>query len=433
VSAARELAVREEQASIGQRMLWLIDRHRGHQGALNYPTLFRLRGPLDVAALQRALDALVARHETLRTTFTRRRGLLTQVINEPRETAMSVVDLSTAADSEASLQRHVAEELSTRIDPRTWPHRVTLWRLRDRDHVLCLNAHHMVTDASSCGVLLDDLARLLGGAGPADLPRVGWQYRHFGLWQRRQLSGDGLRAQQDYWRERLAGLQFPPLPPRTGADGAPRTVTMRAEIDPTVVDRLRRLARDQQTTPFVVMLSVLCALLHGRSGQTDVAVASLCANRMRPELARTVGFFANMVVLRTRFSSAATVSELVRAAHGTVSEALLHQQLPYYLLPADVVTAGSHRADDFVFQMLPDIPPPTRVGDLEVEVLLPEVASRFDLELALVPRGGRLTVLLQCAEQRVDRQWAAQLVSEYASLAARFAGSAHGPLGRLVS
>jgi hypothetical protein len=415
--------VREEPASIGQRMLWLIDHHRGEQGALNYPVLARVRGRLDTAVLASALVHVVARHETLRTTFARRRGLLTQLVHEPAAVAVAERDLTAALDPDVALRDGLAEEIGERIDPTVAPFRVTLWRLAPEHQVLCVNVHHLVTDAWSCGILLDDLLHAMGGGAP--LPRVGWQYRHYVRWQRGQLAADRLRSHRDYWRAHLAGLQLCSLPLRDHLNGSPAggSGTARAVIDGAAVNGLRRLARAHGTTLFTVMLSAYYAVLHRVTGQTDVAIASLFANRTRPEIMRTVGFFANMVILRTRFEHGVTFAGLLRRTHATVGEALIHQQLPYYLLSQEELRAGDRRADDVVFQMLPEIPPPVAIGAVEVEVLLPEVASRFDLELAVVPRGAGLDVILQYSRRRVDDAWAAGFVATYASFAAGVAAA----------
>jgi hypothetical protein len=414
--------VREEPASIGQRMLWLVDHHRGEQGALNYPVLVRVRGPLQAAGLAAALEQVAARHETLRTTFARRRGLLTQLIHEPAAVPVAECDLAHAHDPGAALRRALAEEVGERIDPAAAPLRVTLWRLAPDDHVACLNLHHLVTDAWSCGILLDDLLQALRGG--AALPRVAWQYRHYVRWQRGQLAADRLRPHRDYWRARLADLQFSALPLGDQVmAGLAGSGTARAVIGSAAVAGLRRLARDHQTTLFTVMLSAYYALLHRITGGTDVAIASLFANRTRSEIMRTVGFFANLVILRTRFERGATFASLLGRAHATVAEARSHQHYPYYLLSQNELRAGTRRADEVVFQMLPEIPAPAVIGAMEVEVLLAEVASRFDLELAVVPRGDSLDVLLQHSRGRVDGAWAAGFVAAYASLAADVAAA----------
>lgn len=411
--------MREEPASIGQRMLWLIDRHRGAEGALNYPVLARARGPLDTALLAGALERLVARHETLRTTFARRRGLLTQLVHDPAPVPIDERDVAAAPEPEAALRDGLAREIGARVDPTVAPFRATLWRVGADDHVLCLNVHHLVTDGWSCGILLEDLLHLMG-RGDA-LPRVGWQYRHYVRWQRGQLAADRLRPHRDHWRDRLDDLQLSALPlheHETGGSG-----TARATVGGDVLEGLRRLAREHGTTLFTVLLAAYYALLHRETGQTDVAIASLFANRTRPEVLRTVGFFANLVILRTRFERGATFGSLVRRTDATVGEARLHQHVPYYLLSQEELRSGDRRADEVVFQLLPEIPPPVTIGPLEVEVLLPEVASRFDLELAVVPRAGGLDVLLQYSRRRVDDAWAARFVADYAAFAAGVAAA----------
>jgi hypothetical protein len=410
---------REVPASVGQRMLWLMDRELGGAGALNYPVVAAVRGPVDGQRLGCALERLVARHEALRTTFARRGGLLTQLIHEPGAAAVAVRDLSCAADPGAALEAELARETRTRVDPCREPFRFTAWRLGPDRHVVCLNLHHLVTDAWSCGVLLGDLAHALGGG--ADLPRVGWQYRHYVRWQRSHLAGDGARADREYWAGRLSGLELPELPLRAPGGGAEAGGTARASLAGPAAAGLRALASSRRTTLFTVLLAVYYALLHRLTGRADLAIASLFANRTRPEVLRTVGFFANLVVLRTRVQAAGCFLDLLARTHETVGEARLHQGLPYYLLPQAGQAAGGRRPDQVVFQVLPEIPPPAQAGDLEVEVRLAEVASRFDLELAVLPRPDRLDLLLQWGPGRVEPGWAAGFVAAYASLASRVA------------
>src|SRR4051812_9131723 len=148
------MAPREAPASVGQRLLWQMDHHRGAGGALNCPVFLRLRGRLDRGALLSALDRLVRRHESLRTTFAGRGHRLTQLIHEePPPPATAELDLGGEPDPEEALERALAAEAQERVDPQAWPVRCTLWRLSDREHVLCVNMHHLVTDGWSCAVV----------------------------------------------------------------------------------------------------------------------------------------------------------------------------------------------------------------------------------------------------------------------------------------
>jgi hypothetical protein len=397
-------------------MLWLIEHYRGGQGQLNYPLLLRIKGPLDHARLQAAVDRLIARHEALRTTFARRRGLLTQLIHLPEPAVITTSRVEPA--TQAALWQLVQAEIGTPIDPRSGPVRVTLWTLNPAEHLLCFNAHHLVTDAWSCRIVVEELALALGGA--PELPRLGWQYRHFVHWQRRKSAAVRQQADASYWQLRLDGARAPALsgqapgaqpgePPRPGS----RSVEL--DIDATAFAALRRLAQAEQTTPFAVLLSVYYALLHRESGDDDLAVASPFANRTRPEVMRTVGFFANLLVLRTTVRRGATFLDVLRGTRDTVSGALDHQAFAHFLPPAGEQPAARN-VEDFIFQMLPELPPPMAAGDLEVEVLPPTVASRFDLELSVLPRRGGLRALFQFSPHRIDEALADRLAAGYAEL-----------------
>jgi hypothetical protein len=389
----------EEPASVGQRMLWLIERYEGAHGRLNYPLLLRLRGPLDRAQLQCAVDLLVSRHETLRTTFGRRQGMLTQFIHEPVPVS---VTLAPRAESDAALREVIAGEIATPIDARTAPVRVTLWPVTPQEHILCLNAHHLVTDAWSCRILVEELLLLLGnGTG---LPRPGWQYRHFVQWQRRKTTAERLREDRAYWQRQLTGATGPRLPTRSSGAVAARAGSRSIEtgVDRACWERLRELASAERTTPFTVLLSLYYLLLYRESGSTDLSVSSPFANRTRPEVMRTVGLFANMLVLRTQFQPGSSLTELLRRTRTTVSEALTHQAYPHFLPEASPSAENGTHVKDIVLQLLPELPPRVTVAGLEVEVIPPTVASRFDLELSAVAHEDGLRLLFQYSPGRMD-------------------------------
>jgi non-ribosomal peptide synthetase component F len=198
------------------------------------------------------------------------------------------------------------------------------------------------------------------------------------------------------------------------------------------VTSLREVARSCRATLFAVMLAVYYAQLHRITGQGDLAVASLFANRTRPEVAYTVGFLANMVVLRTRLWRAATFADLVRETHRTVTGALMHQELPYQMVPLDIARADGVRADDVVFQIMAEPLHTMRIAGLQAEALVPEgVGSRFALELALVPRGSGFRAVLFHAEDRFPRAFACNVLAGYASLASSVATAPGMPLASL--
>ena len=202
------MSVREVPASIGQRLLWLLDHYRGRVGQLNEQLVWRIRGPLDTGALEEAVDALCRRHETLRTSFAVRGRRLLQVIHDPRPLELVRVDRSDAADRDAAVDELAFEEGSAEIDATVWPVRVSLWRFDDRDHLFCLNVHHLAIDGVSLELLARDLAGFYNRAvgAPAELPEIGWQYAEWSEWQRARLeSGEAARL-QEHWARRLEGV-----------------------------------------------------------------------------------------------------------------------------------------------------------------------------------------------------------------------------------
>jgi hypothetical protein len=410
--------VHEELASVGQRMLWLMDHYRGGDGRLNYPLLLRIRGPLRLPRLQRALDLVVERHETLRTTFARRRGLLTQLVRAPEPVAVRTVPLPPGAEEE--LRQRVRQEVETPIDPTVSPVRVTLWSLGAEDHLLCLNAHHLVTDAWSSRLLTDELVHMLGEQG-SPLPRVPWQYRHFTQWQRRQSTAERLRADREYWLRRLEGVAALGLARAAGSPGLPPggSRTVRLDLDPAVARRVREIARIERATPFTVLLALYYLALHRETGRRDICVTAPFASRSRPETAQTVGLFANMVILRTRLGPDLALADLIERTKLTVTEALAHQEFPYYLLPLDDSGTRLDRFDDVVFQMLPELPPPSALGDLTVEVVPPEITSRFDLELVVLPHRDGFRARVQYASDRIADDVALRLASRYQTAVSR--------------
>lgn len=421
-------------ASVGQRQLWLMDHYQGAGGALNCPVVHRLSGPLDVGRLGRALDTVVARHEALRTTFTGRGRRLARVVHEPRPVPLSVADLAGGPDPEAALAAALHAELSTRFDTSREIVRARLWRLGPDEHVLCLNQHHLVTDAWSCAVVSRELGEAYGGA---ELPDVAAQFSDFVRAESVELAGDRLARLQGYWRTQLDGVRVPQLPtPEHRAPAGERRIDFaRAHLSPQVRARIAATGRAHRSTPFAVLLGAFTALLHEYAGQTDLAVASLLANRSGPELAGTVGYLANMVLLRTRFPDARTSGDVVAAARGTVVGALVHQALPYQLLPLDTIHADSVR--DVVFQVFAEATHQTAFGGdsgLVAEPVDPPdgVGTRFDLDCVVMPhRDGGLDVVLGHATDRFDGEWAAGFVGRFGEIVTGLAGSPAGtPLVR---
>ena len=321
--------------SFAQQRLWFIDEFEPGQASYNSALPMRLTGPLDVAALTSALHGVVARHESLRTTFADIDGQGVQVVHPVAELAMPLTDLSRSADTENALNRLLSDEYSRPFDLRQGPLlRALLVRLSGEDHVLLITAHHIVTDGWSMAILVEELSTLYGAAlrgEEASLPPLPVQYADFSVWQRDRLSGGALQEHLDYWTSQLAGvapLELPadrPRPAVRTSAGAAHEFVVPAEVTGRVVD----LARRCDATLFTVLAAACQVLFHRWSGQEDIAVGTVVTGRDRPELERIIGFFVNTVVLRATVDAQCTFREFIAQVRATVLDAFAHQEVPF--------------------------------------------------------------------------------------------------------
>jgi amino acid adenylation domain-containing protein len=324
--------------SFAQQQLWVIDQVEAGSAFYNVPTAVRLTGALDAAALGRAFDHLVERHETLRTTFSEQDGVPVQVISDAAPLALPVTDLShlPAGEREAEVRRLSGEEAATPFDLARGPLlRVRLLRLSGDEHVVLLTMHHIVSDGWSMGVLVREMSALYAAYSSNEEPaleELPIQYADFAVWQREWLQGETLERQLDYWRERLQGappvLELPTDRPRPSVqtyEGARRSIVLSKELN----DSIKALNRREGATLFMTLLAAYNVLLHHLTWREDIVVGTDVANRNRAETEGLIGFFVNQIVLRTDLSGDPTFAELLRRVRETAVEAYAHQDLPF--------------------------------------------------------------------------------------------------------
>jgi amino acid adenylation domain-containing protein len=324
-------------ASFGQEQLWFLDQFAPGQPTYNVPYALALSGPLDVAALGRALDGLAARHEALRTRLVSRSGRLVQLIDPPAAAPVELVDLSalTPEQRQAQLGEFIGREamrpfeLSAGPLLRTW-----LLRLAAAEHVLLAVVHHAVFDGWSAGVFVAELAALYGqesSGEPSGLAELPVQFADYALWDRSRLQGPALARLADYWSSTLAGLatvQFPTDRPRPVLDSFAGGLAQHM-TDRELLDGLQAVSRAAGTTLFVTLMAALQALLHRYTGQTDLVVGTATACRSRSELASMVGFLVNMLPIRADLSGDPTFAELLGRIQEATVGAYAHQDLPF--------------------------------------------------------------------------------------------------------
>jgi syringomycin synthetase protein SyrE len=407
--------------SFAQQRLWFLDRLEGGGAAYRLSLRLRLLGELDHAALRRALDRIVARHEALRTAFPERGGVPEQRI-AAAHTPFHLVehDLRAAPDGRQALHAVLAGEARARFDLAAGPlARGHLVRMADDDHVLLVSMHHIVSDGWSMGVLTRELSTLYGAfrrGGPDPLPPLPVQYADYAAWQRRWVEGEVLRRQAEYWQATLAGapalLELPTDRPRPAvqdhAGGA-----LEVELGEALTAELKALGRRQGTTLFMTLLAGWAALLGRLSGQDDVVIGTPTANRGRDEIEGLIGFFANTLALRVDLSDTPAAAELLERVKARALGAQAHQDIPFEKV-VEVARPARSLAHSPLFQVmfawqnapggrleLPGLslaaPGPAGSGGAASQV-----TAKFDLSLTLFERGGRIVGTVEYAAALFD-------------------------------
>jgi hypothetical protein len=409
-------------ASPGQRLLWLVERYRGAESPLNVTACYRIRGPLDRAALRVALGGLVARHEALRTSyeFAGRRQL--QHVHAPEPVTLIEHNVG---DDPAALEAAMVEQARARHDISVQPVRFCLLEVSPEDCVLIISIHHLSTDGWSGGVISQELSRLYRpsahGSAAAGLPGVARQFGDFCEWQQQRYDSGVLARTQKFWREQLAGANPPRLPGTSGSRSGPGHLPGLElfTLDEATLAGLTVLGRQRRTTIFVMALALFASVLNAQSGDTDLAVASMFANRVQPEFAGTVGFLANLVVLRLRLGSCATFPDVLDATRDVILDTIAYQEVPYHLIPQANGERGAG-LENILFQVAAGPEYALRLAGTEVtQVSVPGgLASRFDLEFVLVPSANRIDGQVWYDRRRFDPSWVRQLVRDYQAQAA---------------
>ncbi|HEV2150667.1 MAG TPA: amino acid adenylation domain-containing protein, partial [Longimicrobiaceae bacterium] len=390
---------RDLPLSFAQQRLWLADRVEPGSSAYNMPFPLRLRGALDERALGRSLDALVRRHEALRTVFGERDGGPVQVVLPPAPVPVPVVDLRAYPDPAREAERLAGEESLRPFDLATGPLlRTLLLRLGEQDHVLCFTLHHIVSDGWSMDVMVHEVSALYAafaaGREPA-LPDLPVQYADYAAWQRAHVSGEALEAQMRFWKEALAGapplLEVPTDHPRA-AGRSPLGGACSFALPAELTGALRALSRREGTTLFMTVLGAWQALLGRYAGQEDVMVGTPVAGRTQVETEGLIGFFVNMLAVRADLRGDPTWRELLGRVRETALEAYAHQDLPFERLVEELVTDRSLTHPPLfqvAFALHRNAPGEgLSLGSVEVDSFeVSEGAVRFDLELALVEGG----------------------------------------------
>ena len=412
--------------SFGQRRLWFLDQLDPGNTAYNIPCAVRLRGALDAQALSRSLDAVVARHDVLRSSFVSRDGSPLCRIAPHLSLHVALDDCSGLPDAEGRARAIMDAEAAAPFDLAAGPLiRARLIRLAEREHLLVLVLHHIVSDGWSMGILVQEFGALYAAFSANEaspLPHLSMQYAEFARRQHLWLEGEAQEKQLSYWRGKLAGspdlLAMPTDRPRPAMLSRRGAVT-RFAIPGVLADDVRKLSASERATPFMVLAVAFKVLLARHSGQSDICIGTPIANRMDGQTQTLIGMFFNILVLRTEVESAITFAALLAKVRDTALDAYANQDVPFDRL-VDAINPARHLGHAPLFQVM------LILQDTPMKLVLPglELAqeavhgrdAKFDLTLTLTPRDSGYECFFEYSTDLFDEMTVAQLGQRYVRL-----------------
>ena len=415
--------------SFTQQRLWFIHQLDPNSHAYNIPRSLRLKGRLNLPALEKSLNEIVRRHEILRTSYSTVDGQPVQVISSSLELALPKMDLRAFPETERLDEacRMAAELAVLPFDMSRGPLiRTYVIKLDDQDHLLLVIMHHVVTDVWSLGLFFREMAALYeafikGAASP--LPLLSVQYADYAIWQREHMQGEVLESRISYWKKQLGGklpvLQLPSVRPR------PAALTFRGYEVAFVLDRgltrnLKTLSQREGATLFMTLLAAFKVLLFRYSGQTDLIIGSPMASRTPIETERLIGFFANTVVFRTAWEGDPSFSTLLKLVRETALGAYAHQDLPFEKL-VEALQPERSPSHTVLFQALFALQntaiPDLKLPDLEVELVgIDSGNSRFDVSLHFTEWPDGLKGLLEYSTDLFDSTTISRMIGHFRTL-----------------
>ncbi|HSD47816.1 MAG TPA: condensation domain-containing protein, partial [Pyrinomonadaceae bacterium] len=324
--------------SFAQQRLWFLNQLLPGSNAYNLPAEMVIDARVSITAFQQALSEVMRRHEALRTSFTLVGSQPVQRISSPAPLELPLVDLrGLSPDEQAATAARLTQESALRsFDLETGPLvRAKLVLTNEQEHLFLLSMHHIVSDGWSMGVLLHEVESLYPAFAqglPSPLPELEVQYSDYAQWQRDWLQGDTLKEEVSFWRQQLEGaptlLELETDHPRQmmrKLRGAQHPIIFSEEVS----QWLREFHRQEGATLFMTLMAGFHALLWRYTGQKDILIGTPIAGRSRVELEPMIGFFVNMIPIRTSFSNSPTFRELVTQVRDASLAAYTHQELPF--------------------------------------------------------------------------------------------------------
>ena len=411
--------------SFAQERLWFIDQLQPDSSIHNMRAAFLLKGSLNVAVLEQSLREIVRRHEILRTTFAAVDGMPVQVISPYIDLKLPVIDLIGVPDSERDIQveQITRQEFEQPFDLAKVPlWRFKLLRLAEEEYLLLRTVHHIIFDGWSYSVFMRELAVIyeaFSTGKPLPLKELPIQYADFAQSQRQWLEGEVLESQLNYWKQQLSGsispLELPidhirpSIPTYRGA----RQILV---LPKDLTEKLKALSAQEEVSLFVTLLAAFKTLLYRYTGQEDMIVCSPIAGRNRVETKKLIGYFNNILPMRTYLGENPSFRELMGRVSQVTLGAYEHQDLPFQkLMDCSNIPSTSLYRGMFALQNTPS--QPLKLG--EINISYPDVdsdTSNFDLFLSLTEGEGNITAVLTFKTDLFNSSTITQMLENFQTL-----------------
>ncbi|QYF93465.1 amino acid adenylation domain-containing protein [Massilia sp. PAMC28688] len=410
--------------SFAQERLWFLDQLEPGTAGYNCPGAVTLHGQFDSDVLEQAFNAIIARHETLRTVFPSQDGRARQLILDQLCITLERIDLRERADRRAEAHRLCMQEAATPFDLARGPLlRARVITLADDERILMLNMHHIISDGWSISVLIDELGRCIDAIARGEqvaLAPLPIQYADYAVWQRSQSAGPVLDAQLDYWRGKLAGspsqLELATDYPRPALWNNAGS-THRFTLDAALAGQLKTLAEQQDGTLFMVLLAAFKTLLYRASGQDDLCIGTPIANRRHAETEGLIGMFVNTLALRTQIDPGAPFSALLAAVRQTCLEAYEHQDTPFEKV-VDALRPQRSTGASALFQAMLVLQntAPAAGAEQVSQYRLDSATSKFDLSLECAESAAGLECTAEYSTLLYKPETIARLCRQFSAL-----------------
>ncbi len=419
---------RQAPLSFAQQRLWLIQHLEPESTAYNVYNITRLRGPLNVVALEKALNEIVRRHEILRTTFTARGDQLVQVVAPFAALKFAVEDLRAlpVTKQETELHRAALEEARVVFDLERGPlFRLRLLRLND-EHVLITCRHHIIFDLWSHEVFTNDLVSLYDAfdkVQTSPLPELQIQYADFACWERDWLAGDKLNTLLRYWKKQLEGAPTVLNLPVDGVASAASSYRGKWQsftLDKEQTKTIGALSRAERVTVYMVLAAAFKTFLYRYTGQSDFLIGTPVTSRTHPETEPLIGCFMNMLVLRTDLSGNPTFRELLGRVRETVLGAYTHQEMPFERLIEELKIGRAQTSTPLVQVLFSHVKPlqaAKKIAGLELSAIdVDEECAKADWMMLMAELGDEIVSTLQYRVDLFDDETIRRAMSHFENL-----------------